>query len=136
MRGSIVALLALLSTAPACAQEPPHGLTDLEAITIAGVQYNLVTFRDPNAANRWFDADLEPFHIPGFIVSCRLLIDLPGSANHSYGGYCNLRDNNLEMPVEVCRDVVAGHFRLMPTEWQPEDKAKLAAFVAAGCHGG
>lgn len=137
------ALLALLlGSCPALAQAPPpHEATppDLTTITIAGVDYNLVIFRDPNAGIRWFDTELERFSIQGSIVDCSLLIDLPAgvaNGNHSYGGFCNLRVQNLEMQVEVCKDVMAGHFQLMPITSQPEDKTELAAFVAAHCYGG
>ena len=68
-----------------------------------------------------------------------MLIDLPegvADGNHSYGGFCNLRVHNLEIPVEVCKDVIVGYFKLMPTTSQPEDKTALAAFVAANCYGG
>ena len=140
----VIAILALLrGSCPALAQvpPPPHelGPTDLTTITIAGVDYNLVTFRDPNAGIRWFDAELERFSIQGSIVRCSLLIDLPvgvADGNHSYGGFCTLRVQNLEIRVEVCKDMMASHFKLMPVTSQPEDKTELAAFVAANCYGG
>jgi uncharacterized protein len=100
---------------------------------------SVVWYRNPAAHLDSFNASLEKHHIPGKIIGCSRLVDLPvGSAdgNHSFGGICTIQDGAARRTLSICNDVMVGHFAMqLASEVIPNDQ-QLVRFTNEKCFGG
>jgi uncharacterized protein len=98
---------------------------------------SVITYRDTSYRIASFNRSLSDHHVPGAIVGCDRLIDLPvglRDSNHSFGAFCTLQSDAGRKRVKVCNDDMVGRFAIEPVS--TGTYAELRDFTDARCFGG
>lgn len=100
---------------------------------------SVVWYRDPAKRLDSFNASLRAKKIPGTLIGCSRLVDLPvGTArgNHSFGGICTMTHGDTRHIVTICNDSMIGHFAIDNTGGNPVTDKQLVEFTDKQCFGG
>ncbi len=112
--------------------------TFINGVTVATDNGAALQIANPNERNASFNANLHRRQLPGRIVDCSSLIDVPvGTArgNHSFGGICTLVENGKKSSVMICDDEMVGHFRMEKMDRKVPVQG-LIDFIVSNCFGG
>lgn len=98
---------------------------------------SVVTYRDSAYRIKDFNQSMKSNGTSGEIIGCSSLIDIPVGtrhSNHSFGGYCTIKNDKTQKKVKICNDDMLGHFAMEPAA--KEDQKELIEFTYGKCYGG